>query len=195
MEREQELALVAALKAGDDGAFDAIYAHFRPRLFGFLVRLSRRQEVAEDLLQETWIRLATKAPLLADDTRLAPWLFTVARNLYLSYRRWRLLDAERVGELARVDPAPADPGCPFEALAASQMERRLENALARLPMRYREVLLLATAGELSPAEVAQVCELKPAAFRKRLSRARAMLAEGLSKNIPAAAPATSESGS
>lgn len=195
MERETELQLVANLKAGDEAAFDTIYAHFRPRLFGYLVRLSRSQAVAEDLLQETWIRLATRAPRLRDDTRLAAWLFTVARNLFLSYRRWRLLDAGRVSELARVDPAPAGLDCPFEAVAASELEGRLERALAHLPLRYREVLLLCTSGEMDPAEVAQVCELKPAAFRMRLSRARAMLADKLSKNLPAAAPATSECGS
>jgi len=193
MEREHELGLVADLKAGDEAAFDTIYAHFRPRLFGFLVRLSRSQAVAEDLLQETWIRLATRAPQLQDDTRLAPWLFTVARNLFLSYRRWRLLDADRVSELARVDQTPAGQSCPFEAVAASELEQSLERALSRLPLRYREVLLLTTAGEMGPAEVAQVCELKPAAFRKRLSRARTMLADQLSKNLPATVPATSES--
>ena len=52
VERQIELRLVARLKDGDAAAFEAIYEAFRPRLFGFLVRLSRRRDVAEDLLED-----------------------------------------------------------------------------------------------------------------------------------------------
>ena len=95
MDREIELRLVARLKAGDRAAFEAIYEAYRPRIFGFLVRLSRRRDVAEDLLEETWLRLVTRAQTLTDHARLAPWLFTVARNLYYSWRRSRAMDATR----------------------------------------------------------------------------------------------------
>lgn len=183
---------MAGLRAGEDAAFDRVYDQFRSRLFGFLVRLSKRQDVAEDLLQETWIRLATKAPLLAEDTHLAAWLFTVARNLYLSYRRWRLLDADRVSEMARVQLGSDEPDCPFERLAASETEGRLERGLAALPIKYREVLLLVAVCGMSPSEAAPVCELKPEALRKRLSRARAMLAEKLQAPSPKTTPAKSE---
>jgi hypothetical protein len=75
-----ERDLVARLKRGEPAAFDEAFDAYGSRLFSFLVRLSHRWEVAEDLLQETWLRLATRAPLLRDDTRLSAWLFTVARN-------------------------------------------------------------------------------------------------------------------
>jgi RNA polymerase sigma-70 factor (ECF subfamily) len=95
VDREIELRLVARLKAGDAAAFEALYEAYRPRLFGFLVRLSRRRDVAEDLLEETWLRLVTRGSTLTDDERLGPWLFTVARNLYFSWRRSRGVDATR----------------------------------------------------------------------------------------------------
>ena len=79
-------------------AFDAVHDCFNTRLFNFLARLSRRREVAEDLLDETWLRLVARAAHLQPDTRLGPWLFTVARNLYVSYRRSRMLeDSHAVG--------------------------------------------------------------------------------------------------
>ena len=106
VERQIELRLVARLKAGDPAAFEAIYEAYRPRLFGFLVRLSRRRDLAEDLLEETWLRLVTRAETLGDDTPLAPWLFAVARNLYLSWRRSRGVDAARTSELDPAWPAP-----------------------------------------------------------------------------------------
>jgi RNA polymerase sigma-70 factor (ECF subfamily) len=192
VDREREIEVVARLRKGDPDAFDSVYEHFRPRLFGFLVRLSGRQDVAEDLLQETWIRLARRAPRLREDTRLAAYLFTVARNLYLSFRRWRLLDAERVQELARVHVPSEHASCPFEAVAATETEARVERALASLPLRYREVLLLTAVVGLTPSEAAGVCELRPEALRKRLSRARSMLAERLEKRTPGLVPATDE---
>src|SRR5262245_19481207 len=91
--RDTELALVERLRQGDPGAFDEVYAAFNSRLFTFLVRLSRRREVAEDLLEETWLRLVKHARRLEPDTRLGPWLFTVARNLHVSFNRSRMLQS------------------------------------------------------------------------------------------------------
>ena len=177
--RSPDATLVVRLKRGDPAAFDDVVASLRPRLFSFLARLSRSPHLAEDLLQETWLRLATHAPDLPDDTQLAPWLFTVARNLFVSHRRWALLDAERVRTLAAVVGARMDHVSPFDVAAASESERRLEGALAALPVKYREVLLLVAVERLEPAEAARVLGINAEALRQRLSRARAMLAERL----------------
>ncbi len=91
MDRETELALVGRLRGGDAGAFDAVYDEYRARLYNFLARLSRSRDVAEDLAEETWLRLVASSGRLRPDTRLGPWLFTVARNLYYSYCRSRAL--------------------------------------------------------------------------------------------------------
>jgi RNA polymerase sigma-70 factor (ECF subfamily) len=176
VEREIELRLVARLKAGDPAAFDAIYEAFRPRLFSFLARLSRRRDVAEDLLEETWLRLVTKAPDLADDSRLGPWLFTVARNLFASWCRHPALHEDRLFDGVLPWPGALPRESPFEAVARGETERRLEAALARLPPRDREVLLLVGAEELSPSEAAAALGLAAEAVRKRLQRARERLA-------------------
>jgi RNA polymerase sigma-70 factor (ECF subfamily) len=161
MEREIELRLVARLKGGDPSAFEAVYEALRPRVFSFLVRLCRRRDVAEDLLEKTWLRLVTRADRLADDTCLAAWLFTVARNLYLSWCRHRAVSNDRLSDLAFTWAVPAAGETPFEATARSETERRLEVAAARLPERDREVLLLVGAEGLAPAEVAPFSASRP----------------------------------
>src|SRR5512135_980314 len=139
MERETELALVRRLREEDADAFDAVHAEFHARLFNFLARLSRRRDVAEDLLEETWLRLVAKAADLSDDTRLGPWLFTVARNLFASWCRHRAVDDGRILDLAVSWPGALPRESPFEATARGETERRLEVALARLTANDREV--------------------------------------------------------
>jgi RNA polymerase sigma factor (sigma-70 family) len=99
MEESSDQELVARLRRGDAAAFDDVFDRYRARLYSFLVRLSGRPDVAEDLLQETWIRLATRVLSLREDAKFAPWLFTVARNLYCSQRRSTLLAVNRAGQL------------------------------------------------------------------------------------------------
>jgi RNA polymerase sigma-70 factor (ECF subfamily) len=179
MDRETETVLVRRLSEGDAAAFDAVYDEYRARLYSFLVRLTRRRELAEDLLEETWLRLVQHAGRLMPDTRLGPWLFTVARNLYFSYCRSRAVEQERVAGLMGLWPAaPAGPS-PFEEAAAGELERRVERALSVVSPYYREVLLLSLVEEMTPAEMAIVCGVTPEALRQRLSRARGMLAREL----------------
>lgn len=173
MDRESELAVVERLRRGDPAAFDELHTAFNGRLFGFLARLSRSRDVAEDLVEETWLRLVRHAHLLAADTRIAPWLFTVARNLHISYCRNRALDDAVTAQIGLWPAPPAD--SPFETTAASQLERRVEAAIAALPGPFREVLLLVGVEGLTPSEAAAVCGVTPEAMRQRLSRARAAL--------------------
>jgi RNA polymerase sigma-70 factor (ECF subfamily) len=179
VEREIELRLVARLKAGDAAAFESIYEAYRPRLFSFLARLSRRRDVAEDLLEETWLRLVTRAAELRDDSCVGAWLFTVARHLYLSWCRHRALDDWRLSDLTPSWPAPVAGEAPFEATARRQTERRVEQALARLSTQDREVLLLVAVEGLSPSEAASALGIAPEALRKCLQRARERLADAM----------------
>jgi RNA polymerase sigma-70 factor (ECF subfamily) len=179
VDRDTELALVERLRRGDTGAFDVVYDEYHARVFSFLARLLRRRDVAEDLAEETWLRLVSRSGRLSADTRLAPWLFTVARNLYASYCRARLLEDAHATNLIGLWPAGAPARSPFEEAAANEADRRLEVALAELPSTSREVLILVGIEGLTPAEAAVVCGVSPEALRQRLSRARAQLARRL----------------
>src|SRR5688572_13460277 len=141
MDRETELALVAGLREGSAAAFDAVHQAFQTRLFTFLLRLCRRRDVAEDLLEETWLRLVKHARGLRPDTRLTPWLFTVARNLYVSYQRSRMLEEAHAASLIGLWPSGSTRLSPFEETATNETERRVEAAIAALPAPFREVLL------------------------------------------------------
>ena len=179
MERDDERTLVARLRAGETGAFDDVYEQYRPRVFAFLLRMTRNRTLAEDLLDETWLRLVVHAPRLLPDTSLGPWLFTVARNLYWNYRRDSRVEEASAPDLLTLWPSPAPWPSPFDLAAAGELERRVEVALSRLSPRYREVVLLVAHEGLTPGEASVVCGISPEAVRQRLSRARAVLAARL----------------
>jgi len=179
MDPDTEQALVERLRRGDEAAFDAVYDAFNLRLFTFLLRLTRRHHVAEDLLEETWLRLVKHGHRLRPDTRLGPWLFTVARNLHVSYVRARMIEDSTAVGLMTLWPFSVERSSPFEATAVSELELRIERALASLPPASREVLLLVGVAGLDHSDAADVCGITPEALRQRLHRARAMLARAI----------------
>ena len=182
MDRDTELEMVRRLRQGDADAFDDVHAAFNTRLFTFLVRLSKRRDVAEDLLEETWLRLVKHASRLQPDTRLGPWLFTVARNLHVSYTRSRMLEDSATASLIGLWPFSVDRTSPFEAAAASELERRIERALASMSATSREVLLLVGGAGLDHSDAADICGITPEALRQRLHRARELLSKTLEQD-------------
>ena len=187
MDRDDERPLVARLRASDTDAFDEVYEAYRPRVFAFLLRMSRSRTVAGELLDEAWLRLVRHAPSLRPDTHIGPWLFTVARNLYWTHRRDSLVEETSAPELLTLWPSPTPWPSPFDLAAAGELERRVEIALSTLSPQYREVLLLIAHEGLTPTDAAAVCGITPDALRQRLLRARAALAQKLDETPAVAA--------
>jgi len=168
-------SLFARIQEGDREAFAEAYAAHRPRLYNFLARMTNEPAVAEELLQETWTRLATKAKGLAEDTDLVAWLYTVARNLARdSLRSDRRARAEGSAEAASSES-------PEDWAAASETHERLTQALAALPPGEREVILLVCVDGMRQDQAAKVLGIGHDAVRQRVTRARARLALSLER--------------
>jgi RNA polymerase sigma-70 factor (ECF subfamily) len=170
--------LVARLRQGEPAAFEAAYDAYRARIHSFLLRLTRDAASAHDLTQEVWLRLAARARQLRADTDLGAWLFTVARNLFISQRRWRLLDRERLAAFGLAQSRPELP-TPLELAVGSAIHAQLDRAIAALPVKYREVLLLVSVEGFSIEDVARMLNLRADAVRQRLSRARTAIRSAL----------------
>ena len=170
---EDDRDLVERLKRGERTAFDEMYRTHRERVWVFLYRLSRRRDVAEDLFQETWLAAARNLTRLAPETRLLPWLYTIARHKHVSLHRSLLADLRRRINFAAL-PAPVVRRPDHEAVERQQSDR-VAVAMASLPDDWREVLLLCLVEGMDTREVAEVLGLREDAVRKRLSRARTEL--------------------
>lgn len=170
---------LAQLRQGDPAALAEVYERWRARLYSFLVRLTHDRTLAEDVLQETFVRLAQQARALAPDSRVDAWLFTVARRVVISHARRR--HPGWLTALPADEPAGPTHASPFEAAAASETEARLEQALADLAPLLREAVLLVGVEGFSPAEAAALCHISPETLRQRLHRARDQLARALGR--------------
>jgi RNA polymerase sigma-70 factor (ECF subfamily) len=123
--------------------------------------------------------LVSRVHTLAENSRLLPWLLTVARNLFLSHQRARSMDAHRIRELTVIHTWREPNTSPFDVASADELSQEVERALSTLPQHHKEALLLVGYEGLTPSEAAAICEVSPEAMRQRLSRARASLAREL----------------
>lgn len=171
---------LALLARRDPRGFDAAYAKYGARLFSFLNRLlgTGQRQLAEDLLQQTFLRLAERGPELRPDSDLRAWLYTVARNAFLGQWRGRKQELD-AGSLELVVDYSAD-------AEARLMLGDVERALARLRLEDRELLLLVGGEGLEPLSVARLLGVEPATLRKRLARARQRLLQELERAAPRA---------
>src|SRR4051812_14575031 len=170
--------ILTLLRRRDARGFDQAYAKYGTRLFSFLTRLAGRGErhLAEDLLQQTFLRLAERGPELRADSDLRAWLYTVARNAFLGQMRGRKLATEAVNLELVADYEPD--------AEARLMLGDVEEALSRLRLEDRELLLLVGAEGLEPLTVSRMLGVEPATLRKRLARARQRLLQELDRAAP-----------
>ena len=148
------------------------------RLVRYLLYLTGRREHAEDLAQETWIRVLERGSQYNGRQRFDPWLFAIARNLAIDYLRKKLKAVQTVSLPDDRDEMlllPSSGPSPFEAAARSEDAMRLAGQLLILPPLYREALLLRFQEELSLAEIAQVVGAPVTTVTSRIYRGLAAL--------------------
>jgi RNA polymerase sigma-70 factor (ECF subfamily) len=182
-----DAALMAAVRAGERDAFARLVERHKDAVVNYLTRLTADRDRAEDLAQETFIRL-WRAPRYDEQGKLLPFLFRIATNLVRTEerraRRWRLIAAVLPHGLAPAAvPAPAsDPAAQAER---RELRGRLVRAIAALPLNYRVPLVLRDVEDLSYDEIAAALGCPEGTVKSRINRARALLREQLA---PACAP-------
>lgn len=167
MDSDELRQLMTAYQAGSLHAFERLHAAVGPALAAYLGALARDRVQAEDLLQETFLQIHRSRRAYRPDLPVRPWVFSIARHVWLMDRRRRGRRPVAASELTDL-PVPAD----VEALADRDALRRGLDAL--LPDR-REALLLHHVWGFSFAEIGQLLGIRAAAAKLRSSRGMADL--------------------
>jgi RNA polymerase sigma-70 factor (ECF subfamily) len=158
----------------DRPSTEAIWAHFSADLRRFIRRRVADDHAADDLLQETFVRVHRHLPALEDADRVAAWVYQIARNVVRDHHRRA---ANPVVGLADADPADESED------GLGQLRCRacgwLDEMIGSLPEGYREAVQLAEVESLPQQEVADRLGLSLSGAKSRIQRGRAMLKDAL----------------
>jgi RNA polymerase sigma-70 factor (ECF subfamily) len=182
MDRPGETELARALLARETDAFERFVEHFRSKVFHYSWLMCGRPEDAEEVAQETLLKVFENIEQLREPERVRPWIFRIAKNACLMQRRKSLFAPAQ--ELSVDDLPPGaeitDDGPQPETLALdSELRAVLDRAIAELPESYRAVVLLRDLEQLSTEETAQILDLGTDVVKQRLHRGRAAMRQKL----------------
>jgi RNA polymerase sigma-70 factor (ECF subfamily) len=178
---------VARLRRGDPEALAALLERYQNRLYRYLLRFVRDPAIAEDLFQQTWLRVVEKIRRYDPRRSFEAWLFSVARHLAIDHlRRYRpesLDEPLPSGESREQQLAAAGPSA-LDYVLARERAGRLAEALAELPAIYRDVLTLRFEEEMKLEEIAEVQQAPLSTVKTRLRRAMESLRRNLETQFP-----------
>lgn len=169
----QEIA--RGLRRHDPDLLDQLIEQYHYRLFRYLLSLTGNREAAEDLFQETWIRVLERGHQYNQKWKFGTWLFTIARNLFVdTMRRRNPAAGSEVEELDEASgfalTAASDTPSPFDLQSQREENDLVVRALDRLSASYREVLVLRFQEDLSLEEIANVVAAPIPTVKSRLYR-------------------------
>jgi RNA polymerase sigma-70 factor (ECF subfamily) len=176
------------------GEFEAVYDRYRADIFRFIFHLTGNQAEAEDLFQETWLRVVRHGPLRLDRPDLKPWLLTIVLNLHRDALRRKRVQRmflfqhyHRERPHSSVSDGHAPPSTePARATEQAWLQRDIDQALAGLPEKQRRVFLLSEFVDLRQAEIAGIMGIPVGTVKSLLYRAVKSLQRDLAAHHPKA---------
>jgi RNA polymerase sigma-70 factor, ECF subfamily len=175
-------AIARGLRRRDPDLLDRLIEQYQHRLLRYLIYLTGNRELAEDLFQETWIRVLERGHQYDGNREFSTWLYAVARNLTIDYLRKKspvsldgLMDDE---DHAPMEPADTRPGA-WEVVAQQQQADKINAALVGIPAEYRETIVLRFQDGLALEEISSVTGAPIGTVKSRLYRGLNLLMDRL----------------
>ena len=183
---------VARLRRGDVNALSELIARYQNRLYRYLLRMVRQPAEAEDLFQQTWLKVVERIRSFDASRNFDAWLFTLARNLAIDHLRRihpQSLDQPMTNDTnpeTAADRLCSEEAAAFDRVLAAERRSHIGEALAALPVIYREVLALRFEEEMKIEEIAQVTGTPLSTVKTRLRRSLEQLRSSLQARYPGA---------
>ena len=177
MDNINDKDLFAKVAADDEQAFALFVERYKNRLYNFIFRIISEKETAEDILQDTFLRVYNQRKNYSPDFALSTWVYTIALNLVRSELRKRKLRKylsldflKEESDIELPDPKNPEPG---------KLKPLLDKAIAALPEEYRTAFVLCDIDRLPYNEIAEIMRVPVGTVKSRINRARSMLREKL----------------
>ena len=173
-------AIACGLRRRDPDLLDHLIEQYQHRLLRYLVSLTADRAIAEDLFQETWMRVLERGHQYDGRHEFSTWLYTIARNLTIDHLRRRRpavsLDALMEAEDSALPYEPVSAGLSvLDTVAQHEVVERVTAAMSGLPSEYRETVVLRFQEGLGLEEIAALTKLPLGTVKSRLYRALNML--------------------
>ncbi len=182
--------LMLGFAGGDVSAFETLYRKYRPTLYRFFLAAVADEGLANELYQDTWTKVIGASREYQVKAAFSTWLFTIARNnLWDYFRKFQpnLVEFDTVAELQAGDVSLPDSINvelqPDELAVLAQQAHSLHQALDRLPLKQKEVMLLRYIAGMTLTEIATSIEEKPETVKSRLRYATTKLKNDLKHTI------------
>ena len=176
-------SLAAGLRRRDPDLLDWLIEQYQHRLYRYLLFLTGNRALAEDLFQETWIRVLERGHQYNAKSKFESWLFAIARNLVIDVsRRKKIASLEELGDSESNQPfeLPDEHSIsPLQLLVSRESKEAVQLSLLKIPAYYREVLLLRFQEELSLEEISAVLATPISTVKSRLYRGLTVLKSAL----------------
>jgi len=187
MTPKAERALIRRVVSGDRAAAEQLIRAHQAGLYAYMLRMSRRPEVAEDVVQEAFVRALTHIDRYDPRFRFSTWLFTIAKRLYVNARQ-RLVpvfDSDVVGSVATAKPTGADGrgGLAASAESSSHVSAALGDALEELTADQREVVVLFYQLQWGVEQIAEYLDAPEGTIKSHLHRARRRMRDMLEAHV------------
>jgi len=179
--------LLARYGQGDEAAFREIVSRYKNSLYAFLKQFLNRQELAEDVFQETFLQLFTSRDSFDPSRPLRPWLFTIAANKAKdALRKSQRVAAIPIGTLSDsqemsfddvLNTLSSDSTMPYEELEQGETSARVAQTIANMPENLREILILAYFNKFSYKQMANILSIPIGTVKSRLHTAVARFAK------------------
>lgn len=174
--------LMRHFQSGDELAYGVLVNRFKERIYNFILRYGVGAETAEDITQETFLRLYTKKHLYKELAKVSTWVFTIAKKLTFSELRKR--KQRRTYSISDLGLAEQDFEFPSEhnleaELSMEVTETLVQQALQTLSPSYRSVVLLRDLQHLSYQEIGEIMGIAEGTVKSRINRGRLQLREAL----------------
>ena len=171
--------LIKKFQEGDIGAYTQIVNRYKDRLFNFIYRYVYDLDKAEDLLQDTFLKLYTHKNSYREIAKFSTWLYTIAGNLAKTeLRKLKRRKTYSISEVSRDNQefVIKNPDADTENDANSiNIERNIQNALSQLPLDFKTIIILRDIQELSYDDISRIVDIPIGTVKSRINRGRLKL--------------------
>jgi len=183
MEKYSDEELIARFQQGDEYAFEEIVHRFKDRLKNFVYRYLSSDEAAEDVVQDTFLRVYQKKHMYRNIAKFSTWIYTIAGNLAKTElrkrKRRKMFSLSNLGLEDKEFEIPSEEFAPEEGVEGEYTEKEIQDAINELSEKFKTVIILRDIQELSYEEISNIVDVPVGTVKSRINRGRIKLQEKL----------------